>query len=128
MNKKQVSTFVVAALKVLEDGVLVHDGKIDSKMIGKMAAFGPTVLSMGIKPAVALYSRTSGGADRLPVVNAILAVLRECGCSFANANSLLDAVRNLEGSELRQAKTQILAASVALKLAMRTYPENKQNQ
>lgn len=139
MNKKQIDRYVTAAFKVLneestrtisdkdnEKNRLVCGGVASKKMAGKVAAFGPTVISMGVKPAVTLFSKTGSEADRVPVVNAVFNTLREAESGLVEKKAnLLDCVKDLNGEELHRAKREILDASVAVKLVLRTYPEKK---
>ena len=126
MNKKQINCYVTAAFKALQTSRMIENGVVDRAMVGKVASFGPTVISMGLKPAVALFSKTTGGADRVPVAEAIFQTLKKAESRLVDGkNNLLDCVKDLDGSELHRAKREILDVSVAVKPALRTYPEKK---
>jgi hypothetical protein len=125
MNKLVMQQYAEAALELLEDNPLTEGGVVDKSMVGKCASFGPTVIDMGLKPAVMLYSNESSdsGADRRPIVRAIYAILQKTHPERVEGHQdLLAYVRGLQGFELHTAKEEILAACVALKLAMRTFP------
>lgn len=140
MNKKLMEALVPVVMAKVEGNqaslMIDSDGKINKVVKGKAAAFGATVISMGLKPTVMLYSDTSGDAKgRLPVIQTIFAVLKALDDDRYSAlrywkkagdtRDLLAYVRNLNGPELRAARDIIQDIGVLLKLALRTYPERE---
>ena len=69
MNKKQISQYIMVALEVLKSSKITSDNAVDKKIVSKVASFGPTVLSMGLKPTVAMFSKANDEAERKPVVD-----------------------------------------------------------
>lgn len=140
--------------KALNDAdILVNDGKVPEKYLGYVAAFGATVINMGIESALLYYMKDKqkylddkqnseedpikykGNINkvyRVKVVKALTYILENSeelkNCSEEKIDDLKKWVEN-ENSTLEQYhKTQkIVDASVALKLMIRTYPIQKNN-
>ena len=87
------------------------------------------VLQSGLLPAVVVFSNTTDNSDesREPVVNAVFELLEsKSGLNRPpNANSLLDWAKGRPNDHaLRQ---EVMNASIALKLAFRTFEFEKEN-
>jgi len=120
MSKKRVEEYIPIALEVLEDEF--KDGKIPSEYNGYISAFGAGIIQSGLKPTVAIYenknSSTKSEKDRLTRV--ILKMID----SQTSEESLL---RYIIGSDEDEniLKEKIKDASIAIKLAMRTFKLKK---
>lgn len=123
---------------------IFKDGKIKKVYKSYIAAFGPTVVQMGLLPALAFYLSESGRSEgkRSLVIDLIASViegkLNEIAKSEKNdkrnkteiGRKLYDDVLKLyykdkKHTEIYQLKNHIDSAVVALKLVMRTYPDDK---
>lgn len=92
-----------------------------------MAAFGPTIVQMGLLPCIAFYlGNSQGEGDRRVIVHLIAKVVgskdghelyKQLASSYEN-----------DMSSFYRTKQQVEAAAVALKLAMRTYPDEESNE
>lgn len=135
MHKNQMGDLISCTMGYLqEDNSLFVDNthkKVARNTMSLVAAFGPTVRQLGLKPAVAHYSKNADH-EKCHVVNAIYAIMRTytekndpnaliCAKQLNNASTLMDYVSNLNGRALLDAKEFISAVSVALKLGLRTY-------
>lgn len=136
MKKSLLNQMMPSALAEAEK--LVVDGKIPGPYKGYIAAFGPSVLQMGLGPAVFRYSgeskekeigiRDNGkegeDAGRKKVLNGLYAVL----CAHTDGekpSTMLGYVKGLDHGQLRAVQEHVLHACVALKLAMNTFPYDK---
>jgi len=106
---------------------LVKDGKIPGKYKGYVASFGVSVLQIGLKPTALMFSNTNEKHERPVIGKAIF----EIASAYYNkdtgyhkrlpGNSLDQLAKNIEGDDVLIARSQLLNASVALKMAMNTF-------
>ena len=129
MNNRRIEKMIVPAMKILTEGDLgiLKDDKIPSKFNGYIASFGPSVVQAGMLQTLAFYSRDDGEGKERKKINALIRetlIKSEHLEEFGN-NSLFDALKNKlsspDSSERVYWKTLVLEASVACKLAMRTF-------
>jgi CRISPR-associated protein Cmr5 len=127
--KRFIENNIGNAIKFIKEEKLSNDnGEIPQEFKGYISSFGTTVLQCGLIPAVALFSNTTGQSkDKIKILNIINKI------AFSdNKETLLKKVVDLkdERSELLAVEEKIIAASIALKLAIRTFKfteENTQN-
>ena len=129
--KSQVEKFLPAALEAVNRHFMTDDQgqpreKIPKQFKGYISSFGAAVIQTGLLPAVAFYSvRGSAEEERGRVIEAIFYVLRENDI-VANYNNLMQfLVANRQ--RLDYFKPKIMDAATALKLALRTFPIEKQD-
>lgn len=121
-NKINVERLLPHADKALNDAGILVQGKVPKEYLGYVAAFGATVINMGIKAALLYYMKDK----RVKVVDALTCILKESRKSRNGSEQetidLKEWVKD-EINILEYHKTQkIVDASVALKLMIRTYP------
>jgi CRISPR-associated protein Cmr5 len=110
MNNKRVERLIPKAVNLLQ--------KFPKEKVyqGYLAAFGPTVISSGIVQAVTFYS---GDDNKNKVIKLMFELVGE---EFkTDKNTLLDLLRDGENQKSYALKQIILDASVACKLAIRTF-------
>lgn len=122
MKKKLADQYIRYALEFFDKNKSLVSKDFESKV----SSFGPTVYSVGVLPAVCIYDDNEG---RRVVNGAIWSLLERDPVlqKASNISCLKDYV--VKSKDDRQIKRErILAASVALKLAVRTYNLPKQNK
>lgn len=127
---KQVNKWLKIADEALNDEsikIVDNNGKVKDVFKGYVSSFGAMVIQNGLPAALAINMKSEGdGKLRNKIVEAIAYILASSGhlpncraenllinsCSLANTNN---------HRELRILKQDVLDASIALKLMMRTY-------
>jgi CRISPR-associated protein Cmr5 len=124
---KQVNNLLSYADEALKNEI-VHNNKIEEVFKGYVSSFGALVIQNGLPAALAinLKTDTSEGKQRKKVIDAIAAVLSKSGIydSYTSERMLKESCnlsRDNNSRRLRILKQNILDASIALKLMMRTY-------
>ena len=130
MNNRRIEQMIVPAMKILTEGDLgiLKDGKIPSKFNGYIASFGPSVVQTGMLQTLAFYSRDDGEGKERKKINALIRETLTDNSKYlqpSNNKSLFemlkDKLNSSDSSERIYWKTLVLEASVACKLAMRTF-------
>jgi CRISPR type III-B/RAMP module-associated protein Cmr5 len=104
-----------------------NKGQVDGAFNGYISSLGASIISAGLLPTVIFFSRKGGSqADRPAVIAAIEEILKKH--HFLKGNErLLQLIQNLvrdnNNAELSRMSSLIADAAVALKLAIRTFPE-----
>lgn len=127
-NKINVERLLPHADKALNDAGILVQGKVPKEYLGYVAAFGATVINMGIKAALLYYMKDK----RVKVVDALTCILKESRKSRNGSEQetidLKEWVKDeINILELYHKTPKIVDASVALKLMIRTYPIQKNN-
>ena len=129
MNNRRIEKMIVPAMEILKEkdtGILKKD-TIPSKFNGYIASFGPSVVQAGMLQTLAFYSRDDGEGKERKKINALIrkTLIESEYLKKSKNNSLLDALKDKlsspDSSERIYWKTLVLEASVACKLAMRTF-------
>lgn len=149
-NKINVERLLPYADKALNDAGILVNGKVPQEYLGYVAAFGATVINMGIESALLYYKKDeqkylSDKEDyeknpikykeniskvyRVKVVIALTHILKESKEFGETQIDLVEWVRASKDNtlELYNKTGKIVNASVALKLMIRTYPIQKNN-
>lgn len=104
MSKKNIETMIPKAL-VLVENTFVNSGKVESKYFSAVANFGVSVLQSGKHATKLFYEAKKDERDKIPtLVVDLVKEVREVAKSFEKLD-----------------KKDILDASTALKLAIRTF-------
>lgn len=129
MNNRRIEKMIVPAMEILKEkdaGILKND-KIPSKFNGHIASFGPSVVQAGMLQTLAFYSREDGEGKERKKINALIwkILIKSRYLKESGNKSLLDALKDKlsspDSSERIYWKNLVLEASVACKLAMRTF-------
>jgi hypothetical protein len=146
MNKKRVENMMICAMTLLNDEsrytemFTTQNGprKIHSRFNGYAASFGPSVIQAGLLQTLAFFCRAdrdaeadAEGKDRKVVVHLMENALENAGYLDASytGETLFDKVRErirLKSGERTRLKSLVLESSAACKLAMRTFPVEKE--
>lgn len=110
MNNKNIEKLIPQAIKALQTF------KKEKVYQGYLAAFGPTVITSGIVQAVAFYT---GDEKKNEVIKLMFELIKD-GLN-TNKNTLLDVLKDGDNYKNYALKNKILEASVACKLAIRTF-------
>jgi CRISPR/Cas system CMR-associated protein Cmr5 small subunit len=143
-NQRQVERFLEVALKSLED--CFKDPKYNDMLQKKdndkahikstyesyAAALGPVLIQMGILPGIAFYlsgkenSGSNGKSETKEKGDSkerrdLIAELLAKTCGRTSAVELFNHYKNSDDKDRKKLKIEIESATVALKLAIRTY-------
>lgn len=110
MNAKRVERLIPKAIELLQD---FPKEKVYS---GYLAAFGPTVITSGLLQAVAFYSADT---NKNRVIELMFTLLKEE--LQTDKTKLLDLLQESQNKSSYSLKNKILDASIACKLAIRTF-------
>lgn len=137
---RAVEKYLEAAIKIFDNDLALppkerkffsERGKAFKTYNGYIASFGSMVLQSGLLPATVVFSAENDNSDkdRRPIVKAIFQLLKNKQLSGldkpADAQKLLDWVKAKRNDHaLRQ---EVMNASIALKLAFRTFEFEKDN-
>lgn len=131
--KKDIEKYIPAALAAVRNH-LAHDAKVYEEYDGYAASFGAAVITSGLKPALAFYTDVHKDAEksgkplarRWRILNALAAILSENEDWVFNEKNtrLLDYLIENQTNE-RAIRPKIIAASIALKLALRNFEHSK---
>jgi len=124
-----------ADVALVSSGIVIVQNNLPQPVIGEyegyIAGLGATVINMGIKPAIAAYCGNPPKDRKKPsrkrVIDAIAKTLMIEGAENADAllKKVIDNENSLTKSEMKTLREDIVNASVALKILIRTYPINK---
>jgi len=133
MNKRIVEKYIPFAIRLLENEIendnrnIVNDK--DKKILNKVynayiAAFGANIIQNGLAPAIAFYKNENASSEksRAEVVNLIEKILKE-DSKIDKDKSLFDMCLEKETAQLTE---DTINATIALKLAFRTYKLKKE--
>jgi CRISPR-associated protein Cmr5 len=109
--------------------IIAPNGAVDKAFKGYISSFGASITTAGLLPTLMFFSgEGSHEADRPAVIRAIEYILKATDY-LSNDKSLLEVVRKYvvanASDELVRIEELIGDAAVALKLAVRTFPKNK---
>jgi hypothetical protein len=129
---RKIEHLLPVALSVI-DSVFdkeIKNGGIPSGYQSAASGFGVTLLQMGLLPTLAIYQDEESGAeiDRKKLLRALVMIIIDADKSnrwtqLKESNSLLKDIINKKSNHdfLNDLKESLLQASVAFKLAIRTY-------
>lgn len=125
--KQRIEKYLPNAIALISEvGIANKENVVDSRFNGYFSAFGASVVLSGMKPALAFYANDKTTKDRSNILKAIykLIVPKSKQTNNVEAKTLLEYYIKNESDPLL--KHQILDATIALKLAVRTYKLEKQ--
>jgi len=125
-NVYLVQSYIPAAEKAIRDK-LVENGKVKKIYKSYMAAFGPTIVQMGLLPCIAFYLGSSQGEGDRGIILDLIAKVIGSKNGHELYKQLASSYQN-DMSSFYRTKQQVEAAAVALKLAMRTYPDEESKE
>lgn len=134
---RNLQKLIPFAIEAIEAKKLVEkvgeNNYIDGEFNGYISSFGGSIISSGLLPSIIFYSQKKNAkADRPKVIAAVEFILQKNG--YGPSFKLLDKVKELYTGALNLAEINRLSqkveeALIALKLAIRIFPEKpKQNK
>lgn len=137
--KKQVERYIPAALEAVRAQLTCDEAKtrVFEEYDGYAASFGASVVTAGLLPTVSFYTNVHKKEKkpedelkkprRYKMLLALAEVLRKNGRSEIGTDetALLDFINREQNRADRVIKSEILAASIALKLALRNFQHIK---
>lgn len=137
--KKTVETYILSALEAVRTQLPVpgNTRQVYEEFDGYAASLAAAIITSGLLPALAFYTdvhKKSNNAEkeartprRYKIMNAIAYTLRGNGVAVINTpdTGLLDTAIDATREQQAILKDQIIAASVALKLALRNFEHIK---
>lgn len=130
---KKIEKYIPKAIDVLDDTTLgiVKNGKIDSTYNGYLSSFGASIITSGVLPTFIFYSKKAkndNDADRSLLIKAIEKMIKGIDINILQkqVNGISKEITLLEKVMIayddNQLKKMIQNCAIALKLAIRTYP------
>ncbi len=125
---KQVNKWLTYADNALSENKIISNGKIDETFKGYVSSLGAMIIQNGLPASIAINLKTdSDGKERIKIIDAVTYILGKSGKkpeSYSPTELLRESCRlerenNLR--ELRILKQDVIDASIAIKLIMRTY-------
>jgi hypothetical protein len=108
----------------------LHDGRVDilknkesvdikDSYNGQTAAFAVTVAMSGLRPAMAIYQKSTGECEKIHILNASAVMM---GVEGDNpGKTLFREILDCDDEQLKRKKKEIIDCSIALKQVIRTY-------
>lgn len=123
---RTVEKLIPAAIKAVNDK-MAKDGKVNSAYKGYISSLGAGIIQSGLLPTLAMYKGNEDSdkkkAETGHLLNAIYEVVKSKHEPKPKDNNLFDyALNKMQQVENRQTViNEILNASIAIKLAIRTF-------
>jgi CRISPR-associated protein Cmr5 len=122
--KKRVEKYLPRAIELIDEIHIAQNGEVKNEFHGYFSSFGAAIIQSGLKPALAFFSNENSDVskERAKLLKAIYKLVVTDG-NDKDATALLKHIIT-ENNESKL-KPEIIDASVALKLAVRTYKLKK---
>jgi len=117
MNKKRVERLIPEAIKYI-DANLQNNGSVPKVYQGYLASFGPTVISSNLRMAVT-FNSDEKKKDNLKIMNMLFVLIKIE--KDIQQSSLLEFINHENNHKNYAVKHLILDASIAAKMAIRTF-------
>jgi hypothetical protein len=121
-NQQQLLSYALEAMQ----NHPAFRGTVKRETVGYIAAFGPTVLRMGLLPTLAVYQFNTETPGRKKVLECLRAILLHPDARFPDQdginthNDLYHYADSLGTDNVTELRRRLLEASVGLKLAVRS--------
>lgn len=121
---RAVEKLIPYAIKAVSDSQMEVNGVINKAYKGYISSFGAGIIQSGLLPTLAMYKGNEGSdkkkADTSNLLKAVFNVIKESRKSETiPGNDLFNYALNAEDQQ--KVKQEILNASIAIKLAIRTF-------
>lgn len=129
---RKLNILIPAALEAVSRN-LVENGKVASEYNGYIASFGATIKQCGLPITVMMFAgSTRSKNEKLKLLQAIWEIInQDDGTPYqSNPNTFLNYVKEYFGNRNNPTNDPVLQyraerAAIALKLAIRTFPQDK---
>jgi len=124
---KRIRNLIPFAIEAAEKHLLKEDNTIAKEMNGYISSFGASIISSGLLPTIIFYSQEGKSeGNRTTFIKALemMCIDKEL---LGQDEKLTSTIKDIYNSKpkMSQLKNFIMDASVALKLAIRTFPKSK---
>lgn len=124
---KRIKDLIPNAISAAEKHLVnKENGTIAKEMNGYISSFGASIISSGLLPTIIFYSQEGKSeGDRTTFIKALEFMCLDKNKLTAN-EKLTNKIKEIHSNktEMSQLKNFIMDASVALKLAIRTFPKS----
>lgn len=120
--KKRIEKYIPDAIELISEAKIANEnGEVNNEFNGYFSSFGASIVQSGLKPTLAFFSNEKTAKERSKILKAIYKLVVDKNApNDIEPKKLLDhIIKNPKQEELLKAK--IIDASIALKLAVRTY-------
>lgn len=125
---KRINKLLPNAMSAFMESGLIKNNSILKEYDGYVAAFGPSVLTAGLRVTLAFY--TDDGREsrknkprRIDILNVLQKIYEKKNGLSENEEGLLMMSLNAGDTELRQMKSDLIDCATALKLVMRNFKQ-----
>lgn len=128
---KRIEKFLPEAIASITDCKIAEKGKVDGAFNGYISSLGASIISAGLLPTMIFFSNKGGSqADRPAIIRAVEQILKKhhyLGANDRMLENIMAMVKKNDNPGLARLSSLIADAAVAIKLAIRTFPENNKN-
>lgn len=125
--KKQIEDMIPRAIEVAGKIIADNNGKIPKQFNGYISSFGAAVITSGLIPAVAFFTADKSSAEehreKIPIALYYIALDKSKELNSNDAKILLNVLIR-DKDNIESLKNKLIDASIALKLAIRTFDLN----
>lgn len=128
--QKMIPTAVDVAKEYLYEKSTLPEKAIPTEFNGYISSFGASIISAGLLPSIIFYSQKGDSeADRHVIITCLEQILRKHGypADFKLVKKINEWTKTEDKPSIDRLTDQIMAASVALKLAIRIFPKSKKS-
>ena len=122
--KQRIEKYIPQAIELISEVDIAKNGEVNNEFNGYFSSFGAAIVQSGLKPALAFFSNEKRKKERSKILVAIYKLVVDKNnnekIEDIKPRKILDYVIKHKNKE-EQLKTKIIDASIALKLAVRTY-------
>jgi CRISPR-associated protein Cmr5 len=124
--KKRIEGYIPRAIELINEVHIANNGIVKNEFNGYFSSFGAAIIQSGLKPALAFFSNTKSdaAANRAKILTAIYVLIIGGGSEGVTPKMLIEYVIDHPNDE-EVLKAKIVDASIALKLAVRTFKIEK---
>ncbi|MCD4675189.1 MAG: hypothetical protein K8S18_04230 [Desulfobacula sp.] len=119
--KKRIENYLPRALEIVKELGIAENDEVPSEFNGYISSFGAAIIQSGLKQAATFFSNENSRTDqdRAKIVKAVYLLI----CDNPDPKAKSDALSKLleEKGRTHLMTEKVIDASVALKLAIRTY-------
>ncbi len=120
--KKKIEDYLPRAIDIVKEvGIANPRNEVDNRFSGYFSAFGASIIMSGMKPTLAFYSNDKTVGDRSKILSAVYRIIRENNAANEPVEPKDLLTYYIENETDNMLKQKILDATIALKLAVRTY-------
>ena len=120
--KRRIEKYIPLAINIVKDVKIADEqGRVKNEFQGYFSSLGASIIQSGLIPAMAFFSNENSEAskDRAKILKAIYSLIAPENKNHKDPNALLFYV--IENKNNESLAPKIIDASIALKLAVRTY-------